>query len=83
MEIRALPPSGKREWTFFALGAAAAVVVLALVTSRYEYRNVAGSDYLPPGIMRIDHWTGSMDRCVVSCLPVRDKTERQAPAAAP
>jgi hypothetical protein len=76
MNIATLRPANSREWSMVGIGAAAALVAFVLLTSRFEYRPMAGSDFTAPGVMRIDHWTGGLDRCIVSCVPVVDRPAR-------
>lgn len=73
MDIKTLKPAGQRDWSLVGIGAAAALIAFMLLTNRYSYQPVSGGDYTPPAMVRIDHWTGGLSRCVVSCIPMRDR----------
>lgn len=69
-------PISTREWTALLLGALLASGSLLAVYGRYEVQRGAGLSYL-----RIDRWTGSVERCGASCVPV-PKGTTLAPAPA-
>lgn len=70
MDINRLKPSGQREWGLVAAGAAAALILAAVVTGRYDYRALPGDGR---NVLRIDRWTGQAARCYVTCQPVIDQ----------
>lgn len=73
MDIRSLKPICQRDWLLIAAGAIAAIFLVVVLTSRYDYRTLPGGEYTQPTLMRIDHWTGSIARCIVTCIPVPDR----------
>lgn len=69
-------PVTGRDWTLLALGAAGALLLMAVVSSRYEVIPTHTAN----NFLRVDRWTGSVTSCFnTHCQPVDDG---QATAAA-
>lgn len=71
-------PISTREWTALVLGALLAGGTILAVYDRFEVQKGAGLSYL-----RIDHWTGAVERCGASCAPVPKGSIAPAAPAGP
>lgn len=68
MNLRTLKPSTGHDWIMVALGAALALLVVLIVTPRYEVKPTGyGLNFL-----RVDRWAGGVSLCATSCHPVKD-----------
>lgn len=62
-----MTPITARDWKVLAVGAVLATGAFWAVTERFEVQRGVGLSYI-----RLDHWTGSVQRCGATCAPVTD-----------
>jgi hypothetical protein len=62
-------PKGSREWSLVGAGAAAAILVLVVLGSRYSVHPEGGAAY------RLDRWTGAVSACGgTACYSLKEIT---------
>lgn len=73
-----LLPVNRREWLLVLAGSVLAAALIFIVTPRYEIIRGNALTFL-----KIDRWTGRVERCAATCKPAVPAPDAQPPPSAP